>query len=519
MTETTNLHLPLIAAGQAQKHVTHNEALLIIDALTQLTPTSRIIVAPPSTVSEGETYIVGSPPSGLWANKANQIALYRSGVWVYLTPQMGWQAYLKDEEINVVYDGVAWVEPTIVAAPHTHAPPTELHNLTKLGVGTTADAYNPFSVKVNNALFTSKNTGDGGSGDMRLVFNKEAVGNVLSIMLQDNWSGRAEFGLVGSDDLSFRVSPDGSNWLDAFIIDKTTGIATFAMGTERTQLDVFTTNGTWTKPVWAKRILAIAIGAGSGGGSGRRGAASTACFGGGGGGSGGVAKAEWLSAEIGNTLTFVIGAGGIGGASQSLDNADGNPGTAGGDTIISDDLNIILTGYGAVGATGTGDAANQGKAVSGGGCAGGIGSVRSNAGGNASVLANGASGGISAFAEGAGGGGSGGSISASNALTNAGEGGAGYFIGGANRKSIGGQAGGAGNGGWDANDKAWSRGAGGGGGGGGAGDASGSSSGGAGGKGGNPAGGGGGGGASINGANSGAGGNGGRGEVWIISIG
>ena len=36
MSETVNLELPLIAAAQAQKHVTHNEALAIADALIHL---------------------------------------------------------------------------------------------------------------------------------------------------------------------------------------------------------------------------------------------------------------------------------------------------------------------------------------------------------------------------------------------------------------------------------------------------------------------------------------------------
>lgn len=33
MTETPRLGLPLMAAAQAQKHVTHNEALMLVDAL------------------------------------------------------------------------------------------------------------------------------------------------------------------------------------------------------------------------------------------------------------------------------------------------------------------------------------------------------------------------------------------------------------------------------------------------------------------------------------------------------
>ena len=36
MTDTANLGLPFIEGNQAQKHVTHNEALLILDAAIQI---------------------------------------------------------------------------------------------------------------------------------------------------------------------------------------------------------------------------------------------------------------------------------------------------------------------------------------------------------------------------------------------------------------------------------------------------------------------------------------------------
>ena len=36
MTDTPRLALPAIEAAQAQKHVTHNEALVLLDALTHL---------------------------------------------------------------------------------------------------------------------------------------------------------------------------------------------------------------------------------------------------------------------------------------------------------------------------------------------------------------------------------------------------------------------------------------------------------------------------------------------------
>ena len=47
MTNTPRLVLPAIEAAQAQKHVTHNEALTLLDALTQLAVESRTLTTPP----------------------------------------------------------------------------------------------------------------------------------------------------------------------------------------------------------------------------------------------------------------------------------------------------------------------------------------------------------------------------------------------------------------------------------------------------------------------------------------
>ena len=46
---TTQLLLPYILAAQAQKHVTHNEALRLLDAMVQLSVLDRNRTAPPSS--------------------------------------------------------------------------------------------------------------------------------------------------------------------------------------------------------------------------------------------------------------------------------------------------------------------------------------------------------------------------------------------------------------------------------------------------------------------------------------
>ena len=46
---TTHLLLPYILAAQAQKHVTHNEALRLLDGLVQLSVLDRDLTAPPGS--------------------------------------------------------------------------------------------------------------------------------------------------------------------------------------------------------------------------------------------------------------------------------------------------------------------------------------------------------------------------------------------------------------------------------------------------------------------------------------
>ena len=57
MSDTSNrLALPLIAPSQAQKHVTHNEALALLDILVQLAVEEVQATTPPSAPQEGQVW-------------------------------------------------------------------------------------------------------------------------------------------------------------------------------------------------------------------------------------------------------------------------------------------------------------------------------------------------------------------------------------------------------------------------------------------------------------------------------
>ena len=106
---TTHLLLPYILAAQAQKHVTHNEALRILDGLVQLSVLDRDLAAPPASPADGDRYIVASGATGDWAGWDLNVALWTDGAWLRLPPRTGWRAWVDDEGLLLVYDGATWI--------------------------------------------------------------------------------------------------------------------------------------------------------------------------------------------------------------------------------------------------------------------------------------------------------------------------------------------------------------------------------------------------------------------------
>ncbi len=88
MTETTpNLNLPYILPSQAMKHITHNEALQILDAATNAV-IAATLTAPPATPVEGALYLVGASASAAFAGKDGRLAFFIDGAWIFLVPRL-----------------------------------------------------------------------------------------------------------------------------------------------------------------------------------------------------------------------------------------------------------------------------------------------------------------------------------------------------------------------------------------------------------------------------------------------
>ncbi|MGC3938613.1 DUF2793 domain-containing protein [Roseobacter sp. EG26] len=215
MADTSScLSLPFIQPNQAQKHVTHNEALRILDILTQLGVQADDQPVPPATPAEGDRYIVGDSGTGDWAGHDGDIALFENGVWQFFTPKPGWRAYVIGRDSLIVHDGTDWID----------LDSAELQEIEAFGLGMISLPSSPFSAKLNAALWTALYRDDGGNGSMISTLNKEASGDDAGFILQQDFETRGLFGLFGSDNIRLATSADGTSFHDGLIVDAGTGV-------------------------------------------------------------------------------------------------------------------------------------------------------------------------------------------------------------------------------------------------------------------------------------------------------
>jgi hypothetical protein len=354
---STHLGLPYLLAAQAQKHVTHNEALRLLDAMVQLSVLDRTRTIPPVSPADGDRHLVASGATGLWAGWDFNVAFWVDGVWMRLVPRPGWLVWIAAEQAFVVWNGTIWdpvgvpqdvsdaifslvndADPTkkalfslsgittgttrtfilpntsselaILAGTQTftgnktfsgtltasgtvtvsatsasigtatttatygmgtgatttgvtktvnlgtggasgstivvnigsatagaggttvvNTPTVTFANaVTQVGMpqanltaqllglgGATADSFNRVSVNTPALLFNNAGAG------IEATVNKAAAGNDAAFAFKTGFSARALIGLLGNDDFSLKVSPDGSVFFDALKIDRTNG--------------------------------------------------------------------------------------------------------------------------------------------------------------------------------------------------------------------------------------------------------------------------------------------------------
>lgn len=181
MTNSTNLILPFIDAAQAQKHVTHNAGLQVLDAVVQLAVVDRDLTAPPGSPTDGARYIVASGATGAWATKDFKIAAWQDGAWAFYTPREGWLAWVSDENLIYVYDGAAWGEYGVMTDNGASWKRRRITQLTTLsGAFTNAATQIPIgTVAAVSMRVTTTITGSGGAATFRIGDGDGTGGTVI----------------------------------------------------------------------------------------------------------------------------------------------------------------------------------------------------------------------------------------------------------------------------------------------------------------------------------------------------
>ena len=210
MENSSNLNLPYIAAAQAQKHVTHNAAILALDAIVQLTVLDRGKATPPLSPASGDRHIVAPGATDAWTGKDNLIAAWQDGDWVFYQPGAGWISWIVEEKRLFAWEGSSWVGISF----------NDVQSVSMMGVNAQPDDTNRLSIAAPTTLFNHEGEGH------QLKINKNLASDTASVLFQTNWSGRAEMGTSGDDNLRIKVSADGSAWWDAVTINGGDGTVT-----------------------------------------------------------------------------------------------------------------------------------------------------------------------------------------------------------------------------------------------------------------------------------------------------
>lgn len=113
---TSRLALPLIAAGQAGKELSHNEALARLDLAVGASVVAVGIDTPPADPVPGAAWIVGATPTGAWAGQAGAIAGWTGGGWRFLAPAAGMSVWVESLDLAAQFVAGSWTVGIVRAA-------------------------------------------------------------------------------------------------------------------------------------------------------------------------------------------------------------------------------------------------------------------------------------------------------------------------------------------------------------------------------------------------------------------
>lgn len=171
MTTSPDLGIPYIDSQQDQPEVTHNNAIDVIQAL--LRGAIDRTNTPPGSPVAGDVYLIGTAPTGVWAGKANRVAIYSGSAWEYIpgfnsagtlitmgSRQEGMRIWVNDEDTFYIWNGTAWVAQWLngsatVDPGNIAAGGTETHNITVTGAVLGDYAVPSFSLSLQGLVMTA----------------------------------------------------------------------------------------------------------------------------------------------------------------------------------------------------------------------------------------------------------------------------------------------------------------------------------------------------------------------------
>lgn len=84
MTTSAILGIPYIASQQSQPDVTHNEAVSLLQIILAGGAIQIGLDTPPGSPAEGDVYVIGDSPTGVWAGRPNSIAGFFLSQWLFV---------------------------------------------------------------------------------------------------------------------------------------------------------------------------------------------------------------------------------------------------------------------------------------------------------------------------------------------------------------------------------------------------------------------------------------------------
>jgi Protein of unknown function (DUF2793) len=120
---TTSRHLlPFLAVAQAQKEITHNEALVRIDALLHPVVEDETAIPPvPLAADAGKCWLIADLATGEWQGKARQIAYWTGGSWRYIVPTQSMTVRNNASATSAVWIDGQWVTAPTIQDPQSGA--------------------------------------------------------------------------------------------------------------------------------------------------------------------------------------------------------------------------------------------------------------------------------------------------------------------------------------------------------------------------------------------------------------